>query len=344
MKKILMFFISFNFLILSLPLIFVLLVPAMIASTDVAEAQANGFVICNETQEIQKSSWDASFSKAGALSNYGEVIIHYAKEYNIDPVLFSAIAMQETGWGSSNAVKNYNNPGGLMNPATNWTTLIKYSTLEEGIEAMAKTLNNLINNRGLVTIDSLGSAYAPLDAENDPNGLNQHWVPNIMKFVNDFGGLTLNCEVMGNVEILGDKAWVTPFTKTITSPFRPPHRPNHNGIDIAGPGILGTPIVAFMDGEVIVSTLNGTSHHSTNVSTSSGYGYYIAIDHGNGIETRYAHMQELGVPVGTIVKAGEVIGKVGSTGNSTGPHLHFEILVNGNHVNPMNFLGEFLGG
>ncbi len=69
-----------------------------------------------------------------------------------------------------------------------------------------------------------------------------------------------------------------------------------------------------------------------------GYGYCVTIQHGNGMQTRYAHMSRALVSVGDYVQQGEVIGRSGSTGNSTGPHVHFEIIVNGIKVNPLTYL------
>jgi murein DD-endopeptidase MepM/ murein hydrolase activator NlpD len=99
----------------------------------------------------------------------------------------------------------------------------------------------------------------------------------------------------------------------------------HPGIDIAAD--IGTPIVATADGVVIESGWN-----------SGGYGYMVDVDHGNGIVTRYGHNSQLAVSVGTTVKKGQVIAYMGSTGFSTGPHLHYEVRVNGKAVNPDRYL------
>lgn len=98
----------------------------------------------------------------------------------------------------------------------------------------------------------------------------------------------------------------------------------HPGIDIAND--YGTPIMATADGEVSYS------------GWYSGYGKLIQIDHGNGIVTLYGHNSELLVNVGDRVKKGQVIAHMGSTGNSTGAHCHYEVRVNGTAVNPANFL------
>ncbi len=98
----------------------------------------------------------------------------------------------------------------------------------------------------------------------------------------------------------------------------------HNGTDFAG--AVGTPVYATADGVV------------THASWSGGYGRLIKIEHEFGIETRYAHLSRIRVNVGERVSKGERIGDMGNTGRSTGPHLHYETRVNGNAVNPMNFI------
>lgn len=90
---------------------------------------------------------------------------------------------------------------------------------------------------------------------------------------------------------------------------------------------MGTEILAVKSGTV-----------KTSQTGTEGYGNYIIIDHGGGLETLYAHCSELLVSAGQKVEAGTVIAKVGSTGNSTGPHLHIEIRMNGETVDPLAYL------
>lgn len=117
--------------------------------------------------------------------------------------------------------------------------------------------------------------------------------------------------------------WPVNGRGSITSPFGWTGRRYHRGIDIAAP--TGTNIFAADDGIITTS-----SYHRS-------YGYYIIIDHGNGYSTLYAHNSRLLKSAGTKVSKGDVICRSGNTGNSTGPHLHFEVRYNGSHKNPMNY-------
>src|SRR5699024_8805056 len=118
----------------------------------------------------------------------------------------------------------------------------------------------------------------------------------------------------------------------------------HQGIDVASGDIEGTPITAFADGEVTISKSNGTTFRSSSNNMGTGYGWYVEVKHDNGMRTRYAHMMEKGKAVGSKVKAGDEIGKVGSTGASTGAHLHFEVIINGEKIDPMPYVKPFLTG
>lgn len=110
----------------------------------------------------------------------------------------------------------------------------------------------------------------------------------------------------------------------MTSGFGPRWGRMHNGTDFAGPH--GMPIHATADGTV------------TRAGTASGYGKVVYIRHDFGLETRYAHMSSIDVTVGQRVSRGERIGGMGNTGRSTGTHLHYEVHVNGEPVNPMKFI------
>ena len=132
----------------------------------------------------------------------------------------------------------------------------------------------------------------------------------------------------------GVMAW--PIAKSgtyITSPFGYREHPIqgviklHSGIDIGNAG-FGAPVIAAADGIVTLASYNG------------GYGNCVMINHGNGISTLYGHGLKILTTVGTQVKKGDLILEVGSTGNSTGPHLHFEVRVNGKAVNPIPYLQE----
>ena len=98
----------------------------------------------------------------------------------------------------------------------------------------------------------------------------------------------------------------------------------HNGIDIANH--RGTPIIAAAAGKVI------------SVRSAGGMGKMIIVDHGYGFKTKYGHLSKYKVKVGQFVKRGEIIALMGSTGYSTGPHLHYEVIRNGKSLNPMNFI------
>lgn len=124
--------------------------------------------------------------------------------------------------------------------------------------------------------------------------------------------------------------WPCPGYKTLTSYFGRRFHPvlkiyrSHNGIDVAAPS--GANIIAAASGEVITSEY------------SSSYGNYVVINHGSGVTTLYAHMSVRKVSRGAKVSQGQTIGLVGSTGISTGPHLHFEVSVNGTRQDPQSYV------
>jgi len=139
-------------------------------------------------------------------------------------------------------------------------------------------------------------------------------------------GKTYQTKKIGDISF----TWPCPASSRITSRFGSRSSPtegassNHKGIDIGAP--TGTNIVAAASGTVVVSTYSYSA------------GNYIMINHGGGVYSVYMHASKLLASVGDTVKKGEVIAKVGSTGYSTGPHLHFGIRVNGTYVNPSQYV------
>ena len=122
----------------------------------------------------------------------------------------------------------------------------------------------------------------------------------------------------------GGGRFIVPTNGSFTSPFGMRWGRLHAGVDIAAP--IGTPIRAADSGRVAIAGATG------------GYGNYTCIQHGGNLSTCYGHQSRIGVSVGASVRQGQVIGAVGNTGNSTGPHLHFEVRVGGSPVNPMGYL------
>ena len=105
----------------------------------------------------------------------------------------------------------------------------------------------------------------------------------------------------------------------------------HTGLDMRGD--IGDPVRATAKGTATIAGWQG------------GYGKMVEIDHGNGLSTRYGHLSSIDVEVGKVVRKGQIVGRLGSTGRSTGPHVHYETRVDGEAVDPLKFLraGERLG-
>ena len=126
----------------------------------------------------------------------------------------------------------------------------------------------------------------------------------------------------------GKMAWPTPQGGTITCPFGYRTYPSvgmHTGLDI---GIRYGSTIAAAEAGTVIKVVNGTT----------GYGKYLMINHGGGVVTLYAHSSKIVVQVGDYVERGQKIAEIGSTGFSTGPHLHFEVRINGTAVNPIGYI------
>ena len=123
--------------------------------------------------------------------------------------------------------------------------------------------------------------------------------------------------------------WPLPSCKTVSSGYGYRWGSFHDGIDISGNGVYGKDIIAADGGTVVEVNTSGWG---------GGYGLYVIVDHGGGYRTMYAHCSQILVRAGQKVSQGQLIARAGSSGNVTGPHLHFEIRVNGSPVNPLPYL------
>ncbi len=145
-------------------------------------------------------------------------------------------------------------------------------------------------------------------------------------------------EYIGDLEP-GTFLWPVPGYYQITSGYGSRWGTTHRGIDISGSGIRGAEITAANSGVVI--TVNNSCTHDYGKNSScgcgGGFGNYCIIDHGGGYATLYGHAEEIIVEEGQYVTTGDVIGYVGSTGYSTGPHCHFEVRVDGERMDPESF-------
>ena len=119
------------------------------------------------------------------------------------------------------------------------------------------------------------------------------------------------------------RGWLSSYFGKRTDPFTG-RRVHHSGIDFAGK--MGSDVVSVAAGVI------------TYAGRRSGYGNLVEINHGKGYSTRYGHNSEILVKIGQTIKKGEVISKMGTTGRSTGPHVHFEVMYNGRAVNPIKYI------
>jgi murein DD-endopeptidase MepM/ murein hydrolase activator NlpD len=140
----------------------------------------------------------------------------------------------------------------------------------------------------------------------------------------DLAAKILAAQAHSTVQHVSGAGFIWPVNAAITSPFGWRWGRMHEGVDLGA--AYGTPIAAAAAGVVIYAGWEG------------GYGNLTVIDHGGGLATAYGHQSRIAVSVGQSVSQGETIGFVGSTGHSTGPHLHFEVRVNGEAVDPLGYL------
>ncbi|EGL83776.1 Peptidase M23 [Caldalkalibacillus thermarum TA2.A1] len=252
------------------------------------------------------------------------------QRYNVDWMILVAVAFVESSF-NPNAVGPPNRTGelaqGLMQflPST-WAI---YGIDGDG-DGKADPFN---------PIDAIYSAayyLSVLGINNDPRQALYRYSGGSYAYADRVLSLAETMTVGGGS---GRLAWPVPGHSRITSPLGPRVHPItgqrsfHNGVDIGAPRHV--PVVAAEGGRVVTVV----SHcREGNQSCGGGYGNYVVIDHGSGVRTVYAHLWSASVREGDDVLRGQIIGTVGSTGRSTGPHLHFEVRNNGSPVDPMPYL------
>lgn len=184
------------------------------------------------------------------------------------------------------------------------------------------------------TIEDFSNTYLPLHRQELATRKMQEFLENLSRStrLEEVAQQDLLHALMENRSILTHMPSIWPVVGFLSSRFGMRSSPFgrggqfHKGLDISNR--VGTPIVAPAEGEVLMAGRDGA------------YGISVELGHGNGITTKYGHMQRATVNQGQWVKRGEVIGYVGMTGRTTGPHLHYEVHLNGKPVNPMRYILE----
>lgn len=198
-----------------------------------------------------------------------------------------------------------------------------YAELEKDEAAIKETIAAM-----QATSDEIGKKIADLQAQEEAKRAAAAAAANQSN-----GAVTAAAADASSYEVTsaGSGVWPALASHTITSNYGGRSYPldgsynYHLGTDIGAS--YGTPVVSYQAGTVLIA-----SYHWS-------YGNYVVVDHGNGLSTLYAHMSALTVSAGQSVSAGQQVGLVGSTGSSTGPHLHFEVRINGSNVDPAPYLG-----
>jgi murein DD-endopeptidase MepM/ murein hydrolase activator NlpD len=200
----------------------------------------------------------------------------------------------------------------------------RVTLLQDTIASLAKRDDQIRLLAGLPAADSVGTT----PATSAPIGIDT-----LIRRANDLSAsfAEVSDRLSKNVERLASTPSIMPTTGWLSSEFSRSRfhpilhkaRP-HEGIDLAAP--YGTPVVAPAAGTV------------ERITTQNGYGLVLEIDHGNGVETKYAHLSRVLVHMGQRVTRGEPIAAIGNSGLSTGPHLHYEVHVNGKVVDPLTYV------
>ena len=262
-----------------------------------------------QTEIIEMEGENIDFVTLKELPNYELKLIDRSEETNEDEILLAMKQDADIMYKCfavmlNNEVKSYVDN---LEEAEQAINEIKDNHKNDKIELDLKIVEHYTENLDELTIESVQVAQA--EVEKNVEVLIEEDKKSKMQSINGV--------IIASTPVIGRVTSRYGVSSTIRSSA-------HTGTDISAP--QGTNIKAVADGTVTFSERNGS------------YGNLIKISHGNGVETWYAHCSKLYANVGQKVNAGDVIAAVGSTGNSTGPHLHLEIRVNGKTINPQKYL------
>ena len=210
--------------------------------------------------------------------------------------------------------------------------LIRLDALGERVTTIAKLDNSEFDFSqppalGGPDVEAKGEPYGPPDFIKVLDQLGEQ-IQDRGQQLDIMAGLLVNRQLQDEIAVAGRpivKGWMSSKYGNRTDPFKG-HRAWHNGVDFAGK--LGSGVVTVASGVVTWS------------DKRNGYGLMIEVNHGGGYVTRYAHNRDNLVAVGDVVKKGQVIANMGSSGRSTGPHVHFEVYRNGKPVNPASYIAR----
>ncbi|QOZ34609.1 M23 family metallopeptidase [Bradyrhizobium sp. CCBAU 53421] len=204
------------------------------------------------------------------------------------------------------------------------------SSVEDGIESRVRRMRGVISDLGL--------NMAQLEAATPRSGMGGPYVP--VKLAPDAGSFERQLYRINinraQMQRLNQTLSLVPYRKPVVGEVE-----FTSGFGVRSDPFLGRPAMhtgldfRAAQGDPVRVTANGKV---VSAGWAGGYGRMVEVDHGNGLSTRYGHLSEIGVKVGEYVKIGQVIGAVGSTGRSTGPHLHYETRIDGEAVDPQKFL------
>lgn len=289
---------------------------------------SNGSYTSNMSIGGGNSSYNKQFLK-GRLSGKESQFAKYGQKYGVDPALAMAIAMWETGNGSSKMLREKNNVGGMYDSRNK--TFFRFDSVEQGIESMIRNLHKNYTSQGLKTIAAIQKKYAPSGAGNDPNGLNNHWTKGVTSMYNKAkGGYTSSSQFSyqtapssggGSLKKSGNR-YLAGWNGVVTGAFGESRSwGRHEGTDIDG-----------YNGQRLDSNVNGTVIHAGGANRSLGipseYGNCVVIKSGSYYHI-YAHLKKITCKKGKIA-IGQQIGQIGHTGNvisstGDGSHLHYEV-------------------